>query len=647
MLTLVTLLGALCAAPTAIDDTVRVDCGSTQSYRAADGRLFSADQFFTNGQPYINPAINNIAGTADDALYFTERSAPRSRPSMRYNIPMPAGDYLIRLHLAELYNGATGGPTGANRQRVFSVQLEGRRVLINYDLHAAVGPMTAVVKECRATITDGFATLNFLPVIGEPTVAAIEVLRLPTGSVPSPCSWTPRAAVSLERKEGQCAVVNNQMYTFGGYYTGLQATNLTQKYDLAADQWTTLAPMPLRATHTAGAVVGSEVWVVGGFVGNYPGVVTNAVQVYDTQANTWRKGPPLPLPRGSGAAAVVGKQLHFFGGLEPNVQTDSPLHYVLDVDNESASWQLAAPLPMPRCHLGGATLGGKIYALGGQHGHSQSVTFTSLVHEYDPLTDIWTQRADFPSPRSHFETTVTVLDGRILTVGGFDGFTNYEDVLSYDPALNQWSELCQLPLTLGSASAKVVGSTLIVGQGESDNQPGPETATRTTILNSSPSNVLSFSRNQLTTQVASNGTGSVSNFLWTLSGTAYYTFNSSAWPVWLTVLPSAATGTTNPLGQAISFRINAAGLSSGIYSANVQANSPGYSSASTTISLTVTHPLATTPSQILQANLFPNPASNQATLKFRSLTKQRARMELRSSHGQLVWQGTFLTNVGD
>ena len=289
---------------------------------------------------------------------------------------MPAGDYLIRLHLAEIYFGATNGPAGAPRQRVFSVTLEGRCVLINYDPCVAAGPMAAAVRDCRATVTDGLATLDFVPVVGEPAITAIEVLRLPAGSVPTACARVPRAPVALKRKEGQCALVGTQIYTFGGYYTGLQATNLTQRYDLATDQWTTLAPMPLPATHTAAAVAGPAVWIVGGFVGNWPGVVTDAVQVYDTPTNTWRLGPPLPLRRGAGAAALVGRQLHYFGGVEPDIQTDSPLHYVLDLNSEAAGCGLAAPLPLPlpRCHLGAASLGGKLYALGGQHGHNISVS---------------------------------------------------------------------------------------------------------------------------------------------------------------------------------------------------------------------------------------------------------------------------------
>ena len=633
-------------APNAAGDTVRIDCGSSQAYRTADGRLFQADQYFTSGSPYTNPAIVDVLGTTDDMLYRTERNAPSWQAPMRYQIPVPTGDYLVRLHLAELYFGATGGPSGAFGQRVFNVRLEGRRVLINYDSHST-GGMTAAVREYRTTVTDGNATLEFVPIVGEPAITAIEVLRQPTGSTPTGCHWTPRAAVALERKEGQCAVAGGQLYTFGGYYSGLNATNLTQRYNLTTDQWTTLAPMPLALTHMAAVGADTTVWVVGGFIGNYPGVVTDAVLVYDTQANTWRAGPPLPQRRGAGAAVLLGRQLHYFGGLEPDIQTDSPLHYVLNLDDEATGWQLAAPLPMPRCHLGAAVRGGKIYALAGQQGHNVSSTNTAFVHEYDPLTDSWTRRADFPTERSHFETAVNTLDGRILTAGGYGGYSNYEDIQAYDPDANQWTQWCDLPLPLGTASAKLIGNTLVVAQGESESQLGPETATYSTILSSAPSNLLRFSQPQLALQIAAGTSAILPNYLWTLSGTATYTLTPTALPTWLMLVRGTSSGTTDPQGQHINFRADATSLTPGTYTTSVQATAPGYAVATTTVTLTVTARLATSKEQELSASLFPNPAGDQATLQFYSATRQQAEVEIRNSLGQLLWQGKPSTAAGD
>ena len=83
------------------------------------GVSWAADQSFTGGKSYSN--VRAIAGTTDDVLYQTERS----NPSFGYSIPVANGTYDVRLHLAEIYWGATGGGAGWNGQA--GIQREHRR----------------------------------------------------------------------------------------------------------------------------------------------------------------------------------------------------------------------------------------------------------------------------------------------------------------------------------------------------------------------------------------------------------------------------------------------------------------------------------------------------------------------------------------
>ena len=54
--------------------------------------------------------------------------------------------------------------------------------------------------------------------------------------------------------------------------------------------WTTGAPNPLARFEAAGAVIGGELWVMGGFTSSNL-TVTRRIDIYDPQANTWRPGP--------------------------------------------------------------------------------------------------------------------------------------------------------------------------------------------------------------------------------------------------------------------------------------------------------------------------------------------------------------------
>ncbi len=140
------------------------------------GEAFSADTQFSGGKTY-----ENTAATVP-SLYKTERSA-LAPVSFRYLVPVANGDYLIRLHFAEIYFGATGGGVGGNGQRIFDVTLEGDLVLNNYDINAEVGPQTPTVKEYRVSVTDGKVDLflDASPGVGgvnQPKLSALEILSV-------------------------------------------------------------------------------------------------------------------------------------------------------------------------------------------------------------------------------------------------------------------------------------------------------------------------------------------------------------------------------------------------------------------------------------------------------------------------------------
>ena len=62
----------------------------------------------------------------------------------------------------------------------------------------------------------------------------------------------------------------------------------------------------------------------------------------------------------------MGRTLHFFGGSDAS-RVDSALHWGLSLDG-GTTWGTFAPLAVTRNHLGGAVVGNKLYAIGGQTG---------------------------------------------------------------------------------------------------------------------------------------------------------------------------------------------------------------------------------------------------------------------------------------
>ena len=464
--------------PAELPVVIRINAGGNQV--AFGDSVFTADGYFTgNGKSYANNNITDVANTTQDELYRTERSTNQSLQSFGYDIPLTNGEYVVKLHFAEIYFGATGGGTGGSNKRVFSATLEEEPVITNLDLNAEVGPMTATVKTFTTQVNDQVLNLNFSASVNQPKVSAIEIFG--EGSLitePAACEWNSLASSSLSKVEAQSAKVNGKLYVLAGFMAGLKITGATEIYDPAADQWSTGAPMPLPVTHMGAAVAGDDIWIVAGFVGNHPGAATDAVQIYNTVTDTWREGPPLPNPRGSGAAVYSNGKLHFFGGLLPDRRTDIGEHYMLDLANLAAGWQAAAPMPNPRNHLSGAAVDGLVYAIGGQYGHDAGVQDQKFLDVYDPATDTWTRKADLPSARSHFEPGTMVHNDKIIIAGGRRGGFFFDDVTEYDPATNQWTERCELPENLLAPAAKVFGDRLIVANGGENGTCCPLNKTR-------------------------------------------------------------------------------------------------------------------------------------------------------------------------
>lgn len=180
---------------------------------------------------------------------------------------------------------------------------------------------------------------------------------------------------------------------------------------------------------------------------------------YDTGTDTCAALPPLPLARGGGALVLQGRSLHVFGGSDSS-RRDTAAHHVLRLDGGTA-WTTAAPLPVPRNHLGGAAAGGKVYAVAGQTGQDAAGTYRAQVHAYDPATDTWSAVASMPRGQSHNNASTFTLDGRVLVIGGEVSYgSSTREVHAYDPATDRWSRLTDLPLARNAGVAGAWGGQL-------------------------------------------------------------------------------------------------------------------------------------------------------------------------------------------
>lgn len=124
------------------------------------------------------PTSNPISGTIDDTLFQTLGAglAGDGLPLFNIDIAVENGDYTVNLLFAETWR----------TDQVFHVDLEGVRVLADYNVVDEVGVNAAHIPSNTVTVADGVLSIDLVPIVGgfSPILSGVEVLPLaapPTG----------------------------------------------------------------------------------------------------------------------------------------------------------------------------------------------------------------------------------------------------------------------------------------------------------------------------------------------------------------------------------------------------------------------------------------------------------------------------------
>nr|WP_256534173.1 kelch repeat-containing protein [Lewinella sp. JB7] len=388
-----------------------------------------------------------------------------------------------------------------------------------------------------------------------------------------------------------------EFYYFNGFTTDVKFLNVNEKYNPATNTWTKLSSIPNRPdgsfggyTHTPITVVGDQIWLAGGRSGNYGYHTTKDIFVYDIPTDSWSMGPRLPQPGGGGGMARLGRKVHYFGGFDYRSGCDVDFHFVYDLDHPELGWQDftdTSPMPLARNHFGTVTLGGKLYAVAGQHGHEgcQKGKNMTYVHRYDPFTDTWERLADFPHVQSHIEPSTFAYNGKIYSLGG-QGQESAK-VVEYDPETNTWRSLddMTLPLRLIAPGARVYNGNLVVMAGGevSVNRARPETRVKT--FRSNQTKKLGFHPAVLNTTGKERRTTEVILSNYSAEDEVTYTIQTSDLPAWLKI--DRSSGLARESFAEVEVTVDPLGLPNGTYSYTLRATAPGYQAATLNISFTV------------------------------------------------------------
>ena len=222
------------------------------------------------------------------------------------------------------------------------------------------------------------------------------------------------------------ALLDGHVYIAGGYNKNGTPTPAVERYDVKANTWTKLAPLPRPLTCLGLAAANGSLYAVGG--AEQDSLALAEMQRYEIGTDTWTSLAPMATSRyGHGVAEVRGR-LYVFGGRSGF----NLLRSVECYDVPSDAWLQMAPMHRARMDFGVAVLGQYVYIIGGRALRS--------VERYDVLSNSWVELAPMVSQREHLSVAV---DGEYIYVVG-RGKEKHASIERYDPFSNTWQKLTDM-----------------------------------------------------------------------------------------------------------------------------------------------------------------------------------------------------------
>jgi len=269
--------------------------------------------------------------------------------------------------------------------------------------------------------------------------------------------WTTPSSSALGTRFHAAAWHDGKIYEIGGDLDGgiesFLATGSTKIFDLSGGSWTTGPAMPDPAYGISAAVIGDEIYVIGGtnceddpHDGCGTGDVFDTVRVFNTVSGAWStvSSDPAPFSLAYSTPVAAGGSIYVFGGMDSTGHSSTGVWIYNPAAASGSRWSTGASMAVARAHAAGAVMDGKIYIAGGwDHGS----TLLDALDIYDPVTDGWTTGSSMPEAFSSMAGVA--LDDRFFFLPANETFspnnreTHYTMGLkayAYDRVLDRWFE---------------------------------------------------------------------------------------------------------------------------------------------------------------------------------------------------------------
>jgi N-acetylneuraminic acid mutarotase len=240
---------------------------------------------------------------------------------------------------------------------------------------------------------------------------------------------------ALARTEVAGATLGDDVYVIGGFLPPRRTTAAVERLHLK--RWSRVRSLPVPLNHAAAVGYRGHVYVLGGYAGRTG--LTHPVKTlyrYEPRRNRWTRLPDMPTARAALALGAIDGRLYAVGGNDGSGQTAALEIY----DIAERRWSRGPSFSAAREHLGGAVRRGRFYAVAGRNGPSGNL---AIVEGYNPATRRWSRLPDMPKARGG--NGAAVIGGRLVAIGGEEGGGTIAEVDLYDFAKHKWQRVDPMP----------------------------------------------------------------------------------------------------------------------------------------------------------------------------------------------------------
>ena len=276
----------------------------------------------------------------------------------------------------------------------------------------------------------------------------------PDPAVGADVAWRTGAEMPTHRTEVAVAGVGEFVVVAGGFTEDGATSDAVEVYSVAADAWDSLPPLPEPRHHAALVAVSDRFYLIGGY---RPDGAPSG-EVWLLAETRWEAGPSLPEARGALAAALVGDEIHVVGGAT-GFGAGARLSDRHDIfDTTTGTWRQAPALPEARDHLAAASIGPRLYVVGGRK--LSLTTNSSRLDVFDTEAGTWVRGPDMPTARGGL--AAAQWRGRLVVAGGEEPRGTFPEVEFYDPREDGWNSGPPLPTPRHGLGAAGLRSEFLV-----------------------------------------------------------------------------------------------------------------------------------------------------------------------------------------